>query len=522
MKNKNNGLLVFSENHDKEEPIIRKKWKILIADDEKNVHHITKMVLQDYVFEKRELEFLSAYNGEETKKLLEKHPDIAVLLLDVVMEKDDTGLEIVKFIREQLKNKFIRIVLRTGQPGQAPEKQVIMEYDINDYKEKTELTAQKLFTTITAALRSYRDLRIIDKNKMGLEKIVTASSNIFKLNSLKQFANGILLQLTSLLGFDVNSLYFQSSGFAITQYNGDYLILAGTGKYEQYVNKKLNKSIPENVRKLILKAYKEKKDIFSEDTYIGYFRTENNSENLLYLEGKKEFSELDKELIKIFSSNVSIAFDNIYLHREIEETQKEVIYTLGEVAESRSKEVGNHVKRVSELAYLLAKKLGLNEKKANLLRLSAPMHDIGKIAISDSILMKKSSLDKREFNIMKKHTSIGYKILNKSNRRILKTAAKIALEHHERWDGKGYPEGLKGENIDLFARITQIIDVFDALYYKRSYKQNWNLDKIISYMKVNKGKAFDPKIVDIFLNNIDDFLEVSNNLKDNQKSNKKE
>ena len=141
----------------------QERWKILIADDEEEVHAVTRMVLDNFSFEGRPVELLHAYSGRETKKLVQEHPDTAVLLLDVVMEEETTGLEVVKYIRNELKNDVIRIILRTAQPGQAPERQIIMEYDINDYKEKTELTAQKLFTTIIRLLEAYQDMRMLEK-----------------------------------------------------------------------------------------------------------------------------------------------------------------------------------------------------------------------------------------------------------------------------------------------------------------------------------------------------------------------
>ncbi len=160
--------LVFAEPKAEAEPI--DCWKILIVDDEAKVHQVTKLVLQDFKFESRPLKFLSAYTGKEAMPLIEEHLDLALILLDVVMEENNAGLEVVKYIRKVLKNEFVRIILRTGQPGEAPEEAVIVEYDINDYKTKTELTSQKLFTSIVAALRSYRDLRALATRTIELKE----------------------------------------------------------------------------------------------------------------------------------------------------------------------------------------------------------------------------------------------------------------------------------------------------------------------------------------------------------------
>ena len=205
----------------------------------------------------------------------------------------------------------------------------------------------------------------------------------------------------------------------------------------------------------------------------------------------------------------------IKLHRELEETQREVIYKLGEIGETRSKETGNHVKRVAEYSKILATKIGLNEEEINILFAASPMHDIGKVGIPDSILNKPGKLNPEEWDFMQKHSEIGYNILKSSKRPILKAAAIISYTHHEKWNGKGYPRGLKGEDIHIFGRITAIADVFDALGSDRCYKKAWPLDEIVELLNNQSGKHFDPYLIKVFMENIDDFLEVSEKYKDN-------
>jgi len=196
----------------------------------------------------------------------------------------------------------------------------------------------------------------------------------------------------------------------------------------------------------------------------------------------------------------------VELNKEIEDTQREVVFTMGAIGETRSKETGNHVKRVAEYSYLLAILAGLDEEEAQLIKLASPMHDIGKVGIPDAILNKPGRLDKDEFEIMKTHSQIGYDMLKGSTRPILKASSHIALEHHERWDGKGYPNGSSGEDIHIYGRITAICDVFDALGSDRCYKKAWDLEKILKLFKVEKGQQFDPKLMQLFLDNLDQFL----------------
>ncbi len=487
------------------------KWKLLIVDDENDVHSTTKLVLSDFIFEGGEIEFISAYSAEEAEAILRENNDIAVILLDVVMETNHAGLELVRKIREEMQNSAVRIILRTGQPGQAPERKVIVEYDINDYKHKAELTAQRLFTAVLAALRSYRDIIVIEKNRAGLKHIIDASRDLFKQQSIRKLAQGVLTQVISLMGLR-DSMYMRSDGLAVssTEDCNKMRIIASTGKYA------VCDSYAEDCKVLnpdAMEMFKQVQEIghgaFVGDSYVGYLPTMQCGTHLLYVEGCGAFrNEQDEDLLRIFSNNVGVAFDNIYLNREILDTQKEIIRMLGEVVENRSKETAYHVVRVSEISRILACAIGLDEACVDEIYYSSPMHDVGKIGIPDSILLKPGSLTEEEFELMKTHAEIGRNILAGSRKSLLKTAAVIAHQHHERWDGKGYPQGLKGEEIDIAGRIVCVADIYDAICSKRVYKEAWSIDKALDHIKENRGTIFDPKLVDAFFENLDEIREV--------------
>ena len=203
-----------------------------------------------------------------------------------------------------------------------------------------------------------------------------------------------------------------------------------------------------------------------------------------------------------------------HLQHEIEETQKEVVFTMGAIGESRSKETGNHVKRVAEYSKLLALLYGLDEKESEMLKQASPMHDIGKVGIPDAILNKPARFTPEEREIMNTHVTLGYNMLNVSERPLLKTAAIVAYQHHEKWDGTGYPNNLKGENIHIYGRITALADVFDALGSDRVYKKAWSDEKIFKLFKEERGTHFDPQLVDIFFDNLDEFLKIRDRFKD--------
>src|SRR6476619_2201085 len=172
------------------------RWKIAVIDDEPAVHDGTRFALSDYRLHGQGLEILSAYSAAEGRELMRRHSDVAVVLLDVIMETDTAGLGLVEFIRKELKNETVRIILRTGQPGQAPERRVIVDYDINDYKAKTELTADKLFTAITAALRSYDQLRRMKRNREVLESLLAFTRVLLEQRSVHQLAAQVLAWVT--------------------------------------------------------------------------------------------------------------------------------------------------------------------------------------------------------------------------------------------------------------------------------------------------------------------------------------
>ncbi len=485
-------------------------WKILIVDDEEEVHVITRAVLRNFSYDMYGLQILSAYSGAEAKKQLTLHNDIALILLDVVMECDDAGLEVARYIREEIKNNFIQIILRTGQPGSAPEQQVIRNYEINDYKEKTELTSSKLHTTVLTALRAYKNIRMLEKNRLGLEKILNSTKSFFNKQSEKDFLEGVLIQIEALLRLDSESSGDQYDGFsAFRKGEHEYEILASTGSFQDHVNE-----IPKEVIENLDRAAKDKCSFLQENIYVGYFCIQNPNllEIFIYFQGRNRLTYENQMLVEIYISKAAIALENMVLAKEILDTKREIINMLGNVLESRSKETANHVQRVAAISYYLAKEYGLNESEATLLKNASPLHDVGKIGIEDNILLKPSRLDAEEYERIKQHTTIGYDILKVSDRDLIKAAATIAHEHHERWDGTGYPRGLARDAIHIYGRITAIADVFDALYHKRCYKELWRKEEVYAYFLDAKGKQFDPTLTEIFLENFEEILQLESHL----------
>ena len=483
-------------------------WKVVIVDDEPEVHAVTKLALSDFTFQGKPLEFISAYSGAEAQAVIVDHADAAIVLLDVVMETDDAGLNVARYIRDEAKNPHVRIILRTGQPGQAPERQVILNYDINDYKSKTELTAQKLFTVIMASLRSYRDIISLEQSRLGLEKIIRASADLFSVHSMDNFIVGIIQQLTSILGCAEEAMYITSSlvaGSTQPESSDNLTIFAGQGEYVNDAGKPIQQVLTPELLIAVDEALDSHSIVYRDNYLVAYCCSKYTEGSLLYVSGIPE--ELDaprKQLIELFAQNVQIAYENVQLQSELEDTQREIVHRLSEAVEQRSSETGNHVKRVAAICRLLGLAYGLSENEADTLMHAAPLHDIGKIGIADCILNKPDRLAPGEWESMKEHAVNGYDILKESKRPIIQAGAIVARDHHERWDGSGYPSGLAGNDIHIYGRITALADVYDALRHDRCYKEAWSVEQVVDLVKEESGKHFDPKLVELFLDHLDE------------------
>jgi len=301
-----NGWISFAAAGKEAAPALP-RWKLLIVDDDQAVHDGTRFALGRFTLNGRRLEFLGAHSGAEGFRMLQEHPDTAVVLLDVVMESEDAGLRLARRIRTDLGNDLVRIILRTGQPGQAPEHKVVVDYDINDYKAKTELTAERLFTALTAALRSYEQLRRLDDTRRGLELIVSASADLFSRRSLQRLAAGVLLQLNALLELEAAGIVVvrESAGAA-------HSVLARLGTFAGPGTGALDFDT------LFRRFGEDSARVLHQDGLTHLFlRTEGGSEFLVVLDNPRDLSAAQISLLTVFSAKLAIAFDNARLHGEV-------------------------------------------------------------------------------------------------------------------------------------------------------------------------------------------------------------
>lgn len=455
---------------------------ILVVDDEPRNIQVVSNVLK----EANECHILYATNGEQALQRIEKN-EIDLILLDIMMPILD-GFETCKRLKADARYKDIPVIFLTAKND---EESLIKGFDAGavDYISKPFLRRE-----LIARVTTHLNLRLTQK------KLSSELSDNKEL--LKQYKN-IVDQSSIVTKSDLSGriIYANDNFCSISGYSREELIGKPhnivrhpevpssfyTEMWETINNKRTWKGVVKNLTK--------EGKVYIVDAVVNPIL--NSQDEII------EFISLRKDITPL-----------IELKEEIEATQKELILMLGNVGENRSKETAAHVRRVAEYAKILASAYGLSTSECDTLWATATMHDIGKVGIPDYILNKPDKLTNEEFEIMKTHAETGYSFFKNSSRPLLQAAAIVAHEHHERWDGLGYPRGIAGEDIHIYGRITAIADVFDALGTKRIYKRGWNTDEIIDYFREQSGKQFEPKLVELLLENVDKFLAINETYKD--------
>jgi len=480
-------------------------WEILIVDDEQAVHQVTELVMGDFEFDGRRVHFSHCYSGAEARAMLRKPGRFALILLDVVMESEHAGLELVRYIREELGDRNVRIVLRTGQPGQAPQTLVLKTYDINDYREKTELTHAKLSAVFYAGLRGYRDLMRIERARLGLRRSIDAITHVGDSDNLRHFCSAVLEQASALLGRQAQGVCASRlNAYAAARQPGRLQVLAVTDAYAGLALEETLEHLPAPVREAFVRCMAEQADHYGPLYYACYYRTRDGNESLLYMSFSEPVADEERELLGLFSANVAITYESLLAREESEATQEAIIHILGEALERRAAASGGHVERVGEIAALLGAAVDMPEGMVRQLRQAAPLHDIGHAGIPDEILNQPGPLDAQQRACMQGHSDIGWHMLSRSTQPVLQLAARIAHEHHERWDGAGYPQGLHGADICLPARITALADFVDAMVSPRSYRPPHTLQRALDEVRQGSGSRFDPALASLLLQHRDD------------------
>jgi response regulator RpfG family c-di-GMP phosphodiesterase len=491
-------------------------WKILIADDEPDVHVATKLVLRDFSFQNRSIEFLDAYNGNEACEILRQNPDTAVVFLDVVMETEDAGLRAVRRIRDEIGNQMVRIILRTGQPGHAPEEHVVLNYHINDYKSKSEMTAKKLFTSIVSALRSYQDLQTIESSRRGLVKVLDAASNM-DFRSRNLFVSGLLMQLGSLLDIGENDLILIRRG----ETEDKDIIMAACGSFDPFIGEPIKAVLDTESIEYITQVFSSHATHVDEKRSIYQVPLPDSIEVAVYVGGGRRISETELALIDIFCMKIVLAYDNFEFVEQSRLDQNAEIALLAKVtAHAKYLPVSYAINRgrLSRDIAVRMKETGscraMEGRLPEMLERAAMLADIGNHGIPSSILERAAGLSPDDMALVRQHPEFGASMLQDvlaevTGGRVVSLSREIALSHHERFDGSGYPHGLAGENIPLSGRIVAVADCYMALTSLRPWRAAVGHGQVVDMIRKDAGKKYDPLVVDAFVMVSDAFRQTA-------------
>ncbi|MDH5464196.1 MAG: response regulator [Thiovulaceae bacterium] len=443
------------------------KSKILIVDDTLKNIQLAANVLKDTT----DYSILYATSGKDALARIAEN-EIHLVLLDIMMPEMD-GFEVAQKLKSESKSVDIPIIfLSANNDAKSIDKG--FEIGGSDYISKP-FIPNELKNRVRTHLELFHSRRQIKSELDEKSQILEQYKEVVDESSI--------VSKTDLKGMIT---YVNQNFCDISHYTEEELL----GKPQNIIR---HPDVPKQTYEELWNTIQAKK------TWHGILKNKNKEGKAYYVDSVvTPILDTKGEITEYISSRHDIT--RIYkLKDELRQNQTEILNTLGEVGETRSQETGEHVKRVAEISYLLAIHYGVTDKKAELLRSASPMHDIGKIAIPDAVLLKAGKLDDAEWEIMKEHARYGHEIFKSSSRPLLQAAATIAHEHHEKWDGSGYPRGLKADEIHVYGRITAIADVFDALLSERSYKKAWSFEKAFDYIREHKGSHFDPDLVDIFL-----------------------
>ena len=499
-----------------------KKEKILVVDDELIIRELLSDLLTEEGFE-----VTTASDGEEALEIIKESKDYSVLFTDITMPKMD-GIELIRKAKEV--NPNIVPIIMTGyatiDSARAAVKEGAYDYVLKPFN------IVEVKSAVNNALERHR-LILENARLKEITELFKISENITSIRDEEQLLRFIL---NTALDYTQAT---RGSILTVTEDGKHLKLVAGVGVPPELIGNvipikpnSISGIVALNMEPFLIEDIESKPELkefligLKHKSFISVplkrTRSEfitphplmNNSTDIiavLNITDKKDglsFTESDLKVLRIIANHGAVAIENARLIKEIESAQREIVFTLGEIVETRSRETGSHVKRVAEYSKILASKIGLSPKEAEILRLAAPLHDVGKVGIPDAILNKPGPLTPSEFAIIKTHTIIGYDMLKNAKGVILQSAAIIALEHHERFDGNGYPQGKKGKDIHIYGRIVGITDVFDALGVDRVYKKAWPLEEIKNYFAEQRGKQFDPELVDIFFANIEEILQI--------------
>ena len=499
------------------------KWDVLVVDDELSVQEVTELALSRVTCEGLPICLHFASSVEDAINILQNVPNISVVLLDVVMEGGLSGLDFVTYVRNTLNNHHIRFIIRTGQAGVSSEIQVIQNYDIQGYWNKVDMPVKRLRNVAIAAIRNYISLLRIERRR-EISDFILRQSRLLQDESLDE-RMFVELMSNSLISLFQNTRYATPQEAALGQGffslalimncapEARMAIAAAHGVCEQSWLGPLDEFPRKESLEAILEmlALNEPIAMTQNDSHIRLlisFSVKGLLETALFVEGPA--NSIDPSHLMTMATHAQTIFKNKSSYWLTRRSYTESALRLAGIVEARmSGPADAYLVRIYAQVRLIALRAGCSEREAELFAHGASLHDIGKIKLPDAILMKPSALTTAEWQVIKTHPVIGHELLSDPSIPDLQSGATIALEHHERWDGQGYPDGKRGLDISLGARITSIVSVHDRLLNDRPYRSAWERDKVVAYIKDNAGTLFDPGLISEFTAVYDEILDIN-------------
>lgn len=462
-------------------------WCILLVDDDPLMHTISDIALKNFEYDGRSLEILHAYSAEEAKEYLLGRDDIALAIIDVVMESENAGLQLVQYIRNTLCNRRIRLVMRTGQSDPVPEEDAVRNLGIDDYRDKADLGVQKLRTLLYSKLRSYRDLCLIEDQRDGLAKVLGVIGLVQRAKGFSGFFEMVSKNFVDHFKISPSNIHIfisKPNPFLQNLSLADFEGCPYAEKTRSELPKVVTDRLDASLRELTSKRF--------DDAFVMFSGGGKGRTALVYLGFCQELSLIDRQVLEIYTNSVSATFDNLNLQESLIDTENELVLTLAKAIKNRDDVFGPFINKMSNVGGHLARLAGLTEEQANLIRMATPLYDVAR-----PVVLSGSTDEKLVY---------GLDVLKSSNHLLMKMGVEIAQSHFERWDGKGLPNGLPGDKSPIAGRITSLAHDFCKYAAGQDESTPWTQSMIVDALKAERGKKFDPQLVDLLLKNIDEFF----------------
>lgn len=492
-------------------PPAKPSIKILVVDPAPALAEMARAALAGYALNGAGVEVMAATSVAAAREALYAHPDIAVMLLEPVLETPIAGLDLVTHIRRDLGNQRLRIIVVTSHPDAVPEEVVAEEYDVSDYRDKTTLTARALRTAVIARLRAFANLQAEAAGRKGLARMLVATTGLLEMRTPDVLFPNILPRAVGLLGIGQHALLCVQ---------GDTLprdrkirVRASTGRFARWKDVEIGEIGEPKVLAALERLSPSSETIVEPDYCALRLRAHGGITGMIYVEGHNNDGTVREwQLLELFRNKCSIAFENALLFEELNTAQKATVLAMGSLAEYKDNAAVGHLQRIERLVGDIARELHaegrfrdeMDDDFVEKVGLASLLHDVGMLSVSDETLGIPGELENTDMAAIHRHTAIGYRILSEAavplrGRSLLSIAAEIARYHHERYDGSGYLEGLSGNAIPIGARIMAVADVFDALITDRRYRSAWTVEQAVAWIAERAGREFDPLVVESFV-----------------------